>query len=384
MTPTRHTRIVLAAATEGHTHMMRARFVILARILFLVIASAAFSAPAASQNPGDMDDLLTVMERLKLKLPTNVYGGDPVRQFLGQLSRERCDQQAIADLGKALDSAGYRREASTALVSYSESCGGHAQSLRSAVTILVRLSDYATAATVASKVIELEPFNGGGYLQRALAHERGGLLQKAIDDYTTAIEMFGDKQKIPSASYFGLARSYDKLGQVCDAVLPIETWVSLNPAQNDTSQTQAMIATYRSKGKCELGTASGEEVFAVSRPNAVVKLPVSINGTRGLFVLDTGATFVSLKNSFAQKAKVQVDTNSIVRLNTANGTSTAKRGRAATVQLRSLQAKDVPIVIQDDAKGTFGEGVDGLLGMSFLSRFKLTVDARNVRISARK
>jgi hypothetical protein len=56
------------------------------------------------------------MERLKLKLPINVYGSDPVRQFLGQLSRERCDQQAIADLGKALESAGYRREASTALV----------------------------------------------------------------------------------------------------------------------------------------------------------------------------------------------------------------------------------------------------------------------------
>ena len=56
----------------------------------------------------------------------------------------------------------------------------------------------------------------------------------------------------------------------------------------------------------------------------------------------------------------------------------------AVSSLRSLQAKDVPIVVQDDAKGLFGEGVDGLLGMSFLSRFKLTVDARNVRISARK
>jgi clan AA aspartic protease (TIGR02281 family) len=366
--------------------MMRARFAMLARLLSLVIVFAALSTPAASQTPvlGDTDDLLAVMERLKLKLPTNVHGSDPVRQFLGQLSRERCDQQAIADLGKALESAGYRREASTALVSYSETCGGHTPSLRSAVVILLRLSDYATAATVASKVIELEPFGGAGYLQRALAHERGGLLQKAIDDYTTAIELFGDKQKIPSATYFGLARSYDKLGQFCDAVLPIETWISLNPAQNETSQTQAMIATYRSKGKCEIGTASGEEVFAVSRPNAVVKLPVSINGTRGLFALDTGATFVTLKNTFAQKAKVQVDSNSIVRLNTANGTSTAKRGRAATIQLRSLQAKNVPIVVQDDAKSHFGEGVDGLLGMSFLSRFKLTVDARNVKISARK
>jgi aspartyl protease family protein len=81
---------------------------------------------------------------------------------------------------------------------------------------------------------------------------------------------------------------------------------------------------------------------------------------------------------------VQIDPNSTVRLNTANGTSTAKRGRVGTIQLRSLQAKDVPVVVQDDAKGIFGEGVDGLLGMSFLSRFKLTVDARNVKISARK
>jgi len=366
--------------------MMRARLAMLARLLSLVIASAALSAPAASQTPSaaDTDDLPAVMDRLMLKLPASIYGSDPVRNFLGQLSRERCDQQAIADLGKALENAGYRREASTALVSYSETCGGHAQSLRSAVVILVKLTDYQTAATVASKVIELEPFSGAGYLQRAVAHEFGGLLQKAIDDYTTAIELYGDKQTIPSATYFGLARTYDKLGQFCDAVLPIETWVSLNPAQNETSQTQAMVTAYRSKGKCELGTATGEEVFAVSRPNSTVKLPVSINGTRGFFLLDTGSTFVSLKSTFAQKAKVQVDPNGIVRLHTANGTSTAKRGRAATIQLRSLQAKDVPVVVQDDTKGIFGEGVDGLLGMSFLSRFKLTVDARNVRISARK
>jgi clan AA aspartic protease (TIGR02281 family) len=383
MTLLRLAGIVLAAATEGHTHMMRARFATLARLLSLVIAIAAFSAPATSQGAGDMDDLLAVMERLKIKLPTNVYGSDPVRKFLGELSRERCDQQAIVDLGKAIESAGYRREASTALVSYSETCGGHAPSLRAAVVILVKLTDYQTAATVASKVIELEPFGGGGYLQRGVAHEFGGLLQKAIDDYTTAIELYGDKQKIPSATYLGLARSYEKLGQFCDAVVPVETWVSLNPERNGTSQTQAMIATYRSKGKCELGTATGEEVFAVSRPNSVVKLPVSINGTRGVFLLDTGATFVSLKSTFAQKAKVQVESNSIVRLHTANGTNTARRGRAATIQLRSLQARDVPVVVQDDTKGSFGEGVDGLLGMSFLSRFKLTVDARNVRISAR-
>jgi hypothetical protein len=44
----------------------------------------------------------------------------------------------------------------------------------------------------------------------------------------------------------------------------------------------------------------------------------------------------------------------------------------------------MPIVVQDDAKAAYGDGIDGLLGMSFLSRFKLTVDARAVRISGRK
>src|ERR1043166_2930457 len=122
----------------------------LALFLSFLIASAALRAPAAAQNPsaGDAAELLPVMERLSLKLPVNVSGSDPVRQFLGQLNRERCDQQAIADLGKALEAAGYRREASTALVRYSEPCGGHPRSLRSAVTILLRLSDYDAAATV--------------------------------------------------------------------------------------------------------------------------------------------------------------------------------------------------------------------------------------------
>jgi aspartyl protease family protein len=60
------------------------------------------------------------------------------------------------------------------------------------------------------------------------------------------------------------------------------------------------------------------------------------------------------------------------------------RGRAATIQLRSLQAKNVPIVVQTYDKATYGENVDGLLGMSFLSRFQVTIDTQAVKISNRK
>jgi aspartyl protease family protein len=49
-----------------------------------------------------------------------------------------------------------------------------------------------------------------------------------------------------------------------------------------------------------------------------------------------------------------------------------------------LQAKDVPIVIENDDRAAFGDGVDGLLGMSFLSRFKVTIDTQVVKISNRQ
>ena len=143
-----------------------------------------------------------------------------------------------------------------------------------------------------------------------------------------------------------------------------------------------MITDYMKKGHCEAAVGK-EETFTVPRPHNVIRLAASVNGVRGNFVLDSGATYVSLKRTFAQQAKVEIDGESAVRLHTANGVGEGKRGRAATIQVRSLQAKNVPIVVQDDAKGTYGAGIDGLLGMSFLARFKLTIDAHAVKIGPR-
>lgn len=350
----------------------------------LLLGSAlVLGSPVAAQRAADMDDVLATLERLAINLPMSIAGRDPVKRHLGELSRERCDQQAITDLGNALDKAGYRREAATAQIRFSATCGGHAPSLRAAVNVLLKLSDYPEAARIASLLIGLEPFYDNGYFLRAVAYDRGGSPQKAIDDYLTAIELFGHKEQISSVSYLGLARSYEKLNQFCDAIVPIEAWIALNPGRNDTTQTRVMIADYAKRGNCALATGK-DEVFAVPRPGNVLKVPVSINGVRGTFILDTGATFVSLKHSFAEKAKVQVEESSTLRLHTANGVAEGKRGRAGLVQLRSLQAKDVPIVVQDDGKGSYGDGVDGLLGMSFLSRFKVTIDNRALKVSSRK
>src|SRR5262245_11373879 len=213
-----------------------------AYLVSLMLCSIAGALATSQVAKGvDMDDLFATMERLQVAIPMNVAGRDPVRRHLAELNREPCDQRAIADLGKALDDAGYRREAANAHIKFSQTCGGQAASLRAAVNILLKLSDYANSVSVATDLIKLEPYNDNGFFLRAVAHDRAGSYQRAIDDYVTAIELFGNKDRIASVRYLGIVRSYETLGRFCDAVVRFHSWISINPARNDTSPARAIM-----------------------------------------------------------------------------------------------------------------------------------------------
>ena len=112
-------------------------------------------------------------------------------------------------------------------------------------------------------------------------------------------------------------------------------------------------------------------------------MSVVLNGVTGNFIVDTGATFVMLTHGFAQKAEVDVDQNSMIKITTANGIADARRGRAKTIRLRTLESKDVPIVVHANPKEHLAGRYDGLLGMSFLSRFNVSMDSKSVSIRTR-
>lgn len=357
-----------------------------ARTVFAAIIAAGLSAlplAAACAEPAvGTAAVADTLSRLAIALPSSVTATAAVRGPLEQLGREKCDQDAILNLAKGLEEAGYRREAAVAQVSFSSQCGGYAAALRGAVNILLKLSDFTTAENVASSLIKLEPYSDNGYFLRALAREGNRSLKSAIDDYITAIELFGNKDRISSVSYYKMARDYEKLGQFCDAMLPIERWVALDPSRHDTSQSRAMLADYAAKGGCAAATSGGTETFPLPRPGRVVTVPVTVNHTSATLILDTGASFVVLKDSFARKAGIDLDQRTSVQLHTANGVVGGKRGRASTMQLRSLKASGVPVIVEADGAAAYH--ADGLLGLSFLSRFNVTIDAHTVRVSTRK
>ncbi|MBV9568316.1 MAG: clan AA aspartic protease [Hyphomicrobiales bacterium] len=110
---------------------------------------------------------------------------------------------------------------------------------------------------------------------------------------------------------------------------------------------------------------------------------VEINGAAGFFILDTGASFVSVQQDFAQRAHLRIEPGSKMTLHTANGDTSGILSQADFIKLGDLTSKNVPIVIQSSTEKLYGKSIDGLLGLSFLCRFEVQIASGYVEVRGR-
>jgi aspartyl protease family protein len=97
---------------------------------------------------------------------------------------------------------------------------------------------------------------------------------------------------------------------------------------------------------------------------------VRVEGRSIDFMVDTGASMVSLRESAAARLGIHPSARDYnVRMQTANGEGRAARVRLNRVELNGISVVDVDaVVVPDEALSV------NLLGMSFLSRVKWTHD----------
>jgi len=303
---------------------------------------------------------------------------------LQELKREPCDQKSIEDLALELEKLGYRRQAADGLYRFVTNCGAPVTALHRSIDIYLKLTDYPKAVEVADEFIRRAPANRESHYLRGLALEGVGDYKRAIVDYSDAIELFGaDKQGIASRVFLHMASSYAALKQFCEATTPINQWVALDPATRDNSRSQKIIADYEQQGNCTSSTEPRKERFPITASKGVATVRAEINGVRGLFILDTGASYVSVKSDFASRAKIVEAGTSEITLNTANGQTRAKLSKADKIALGKLEAVNVPVAIQTDDK-VYAPGIDGLLGMSFLSRFEVQMAGGSIEVRTRQ
>ncbi|TFV80787.1 TIGR02281 family clan AA aspartic protease [Bradyrhizobium frederickii] len=353
------------------------------------LASCLLAAVSGDARAGYLDEnpdevFASVYERIGA-LPVAAARDPFVWLRLEELKREPCDQKSISDLALMLDKLGYRRQAADGLYKFVMNCGAPITALHRSIDIYLKLTDYPRAVEVADEFIRRAPTNHNAHYLRGVALEGLKDYHRALADYSDAIELYGaDKKSIASRVFLRMAGAYAALNKFCEATAPITLWVALDPATRDTSQTRKIIADYESQGHCATSTGFRKESFPLRGQKDVVTVKVAINGVSGLFILDTGASYVSVKSTFASRAKIPDAGTSEITLMTANGQSKARLSRADKVALGKLEATNVPVAIQSTDGKNYGAGVDGLLGMSFLSRFEVQMAGGSIEIRTRQ
>jgi clan AA aspartic protease (TIGR02281 family) len=170
--------------------------------------------------------------------------------------------------------------------------------------------------------------------------------------------------------------------EYCDAISPIEMYISLDPAKRRTPQTTKIISDYAERGDCDKRYATGTARVPFAVGLSVRRLSVVVNNVAGTLILDTGATFVSITSRFALKAGVATESDNQVIMKTVGGKSLADVGYANSISVGKAAAFGVVTAVMREDGDPFGNGVDGLLGMSFLSRFNVRLSPTEVEMSA--
>mgnify|MGYP001566123485 FL=1 len=96
------------------------------------------------------------------------------------------------------------------------------------------------------------------------------------------------------------------------------------------------------------------------------------------FLVDTGATLVSLAASEAKRLGINYLQGVRGRIQTANGVATAYRVKLDTVRIGDITINNVDAVVgENDAMGV------SLLGMSFLNRMEMKRDGQSMTLTRR-
>jgi len=105
---------------------------------------------------------------------------------------------------------------------------------------------------------------------------------------------------------------------------------------------------------------------------------VEVNGASSPFLVDTGASAVTLPSSLALRAGINLERATPIVISTANGRAQAHRVLLNTVRVGNLSAHLVEAVVVDDAKLPVA-----LLGMSFLNRMNMRREGDSLTLQQR-
>ena len=108
-----------------------------------------------------------------------------------------------------------------------------------------------------------------------------------------------------------------------------------------------------------------------------------LNGSVAVnFVVDTGASYTTISHATANALKLDLGANpTMLSFNTANGMIQAPLATVRSMEVGGMELKEVTVAVHDVFPDT---EVAGLLGLNFLSNFRLDIDSQSGLLNLQK
>jgi len=121
--------------------------------------------------------------------------------------------------------------------------------------------------------------------------------------------------------------------------------------------------------------------------NVIIINNVNINDSaKAKFIFDTGASYTTISNALARSLGISTANAPKIKIMTGSGYIDAPKIMIKKIEINGLAAYNVETLVADLPMHTSGTAGDlaGLLGLSFMKDFKVTVDKSNNQIILEK
>jgi aspartyl protease family protein len=340
------------------------RRVVMSAVLFVLACVAVTYAGYRVRTAPQLPPAVTVDK--------GAYSAE-LKRLEAQLAAEPCDRAKIVTYGDTLIQVGDYRGALRSNEAFFQKCGPYPHLLSITYTAHKLLSEFDAAVADATKLIEGDPADKDYWAWRGLAYEEKGDVANAAADYRQAITLQPGLVSLP----INLANMYERSGRPCEAMFALEEYFLQYPELRHDEHLRSRQQLLTKSGKCEELSGKGRAVVSFSRATGAIIAPVRLNGReQARMVVDTGASFVTLSRKLASRLGFPENVGTRIFVQTAGGVQPARLTVVDQIELQGARATRVEVAISDGLP----EGVDGLLGLSFLSRFEVTLHSAEGRL----
>jgi clan AA aspartic protease (TIGR02281 family) len=227
-----------------------------------------------------------------------------------------------------------------------------------------RTGDYDQATRLFRSVLATDADNVNAHYYLGLSLDFLRMSSEAVREYQYVIA-HGREDKI-----VGYARQ--RLSSLQPAATPMSSSVALVAAGNQVSP-----AVYR-------GSVTKIAVPLKNSRNALMVDATLYNRQAqagGTFIIDTGATYTSISQELAEKLGIDLSHCETVRITTANGRIDVPKVTIETLNVNGLEAHQVEATV---IPVRHGSSFSGLIGLSFIRQFVLTIDPQGGQLIFQK